>query len=165
MVAILSRMVAGFIGLLTRDPQAAVVETRFITSTGTVPTGYGQFTIDDGSGNVAAFPSGGTASQITGMLIRSFPLQSVTNAFGAAAPAAGNAVDFLRAGYVLVACQYGTPSPDGAVYIRTGTGGHGGTVGGLEATSDSGNNVAVTNARWTGSSLDSAGNAELAYNM
>ena len=74
MVAILSRMVAGFIGLLTRDPQAAVVETRFITSTGTVPTGYGQFTIDDASGNVAAFPSGGTASPDHRlMLIRSFP--------------------------------------------------------------------------------------------
>jgi hypothetical protein len=165
MVAYLTRMPAGFVGLLTRDPQASVVETRFITSTGTVPAGYGLFTIDDASGNVAAFPSAGTASQITGMLIRSFPLQSVSNAFGTPTPLAGQQVDFLRKGYVLVTCQYGTPSADGAVYIRTGTGGHGGTIGGLEATSDSGNNVAVTGARWTGPGVDANSAAELAYNM
>jgi len=165
MVSYTTRMPAGFVGLLTRDPQASVVETRFITSTGTVPTAYGQFTIDDGSGNVAAFPSAGTASQITGFLLRPFPFQSVDNSFGSPAPVAGQQVDFLRKGYTLVYCQYGTPSPDGAVYIRTGTGGHGGTIGGLEATSDSGNNVAVTGARWTGPGVDANGNSELAYNM
>lgn len=165
MVAYQTRMPAGFVGLLTRDPQASVVETRFISSTGTVPSAYGQFVIDDGTGNVEAFSVSPVAANITGMLIRSFPLQSSGNNFGASAPTAGQQVDFLRKGYVMVPCQYGTPSADGVVYIRQDTGGHGGTIGGLEATSDSSHNAAVTGARWTGPGLDANGNAELAYNM
>jgi hypothetical protein len=168
MVAYQTRMPMGFVGLLTRDPQAAVVETRFISSTGTVPTGFGQFVIDDASGNMEAFSVSPTASNIVGMLIRPFPTQSLGStfsAFGTQAPTAGQQANMLRQGYVAVAVQYGTPSADGTVYIRLDTGGHGGTVGGLEATSDSSHNAAVTGARWTGAGLDANGNAELAYNM
>ena len=54
---------------------------------------------------------------------------------------------------------------DGVVYIRLDTGGNGGTIGQLEANSDTTHNAAVTGARWAGAGLLANNVAELAYNV
>lgn len=162
MVAFTTRMPMGFIGQISRDPEQAVVETEML-DTSVVPTGYGQF-VKTVSGKIQAFASGDVAASITGLLIRSYPHQSLGNGFGGAAPVGGNLCNRMRRGYAIVACAAGTPAQDGAVYIRLDTGGAGGTVGQLEAASDTTHNAIVPGARFTGAA-DASGNVEIAYNL
>jgi hypothetical protein len=53
----------------------------------------------------------------------------------------------FQRGKITVVCTYGDPSPNGNVYVRTVANANG-EVGALEATSDTGNNVLLTNAKW-----------------
>ena len=162
MVAFTTRMPQGFEGQISRDPQFAVIESEMISAT-VVPSGYGQF-VKTTSGKIQAFAAGDAATAITGLLVRSYPHQTTGNALGNPAPAAGQMCNRMRQGYAFVKNNHGTPAKDGAVYIRLDTGGNGGTVGQLEADSDTTHNAVVTGARFTGAA-DASGLVEIAYNL
>lgn len=162
MVAFTTRMPIGFVGMLSRDPQQAIIETEMLDVT-VVPTAFGLF-VKTVAGKVQAFAAGDTAALITGLLIRGFPTQSLSNGFGNPAPVGGNICNRMRKGYAIVNVPYGTPSLDSIVYVRLDTGGNGGVVGQIEATSDTTHNAAVPNARFTGNA-DASNNAELALGM
>ncbi len=162
MTAFITRMPAGFVGQISRDPGAAVIETEQLDAT-SIPAAFGLF-VKTVSGKLQ---QADTVASITGLLVRGYPSQSTTNTAGAAAPVASSMCNRARKAYATVLCAYGTPAKDGIVYMRvTASGGTrtGGAVGDLEATADGAYNAAVTGARWTGG-VDSAGVAEIAYNM
>jgi hypothetical protein len=165
-----TRMPAGFVGLISRDIQAQVVESELLDSTNT-PAAYG-VPVKTTSGKLRGFVSGDTASVISGFLVRGYPragsMTSPVYAYGSQTPVAGELAARMRRGYLMVTCAYGTPTVDGTVYVRvTASGGvrTGGAVGDLEATADSTYNAAVTGARWTGSLSSDGTTAEIAYNM
>src|SRR5271166_3138102 len=100
MAAYTTRMPMGFAGLLTRDPQQAIVEMAYITATSAnVPAAYGVPVVDDGTGACRAFQSGDTAASISGVIIRAYPTQSTTNAYGSPVPVASQGFNRLLAGY------------------------------------------------------------------
>lgn len=72
----------------------------------------------------------------------------VTTPGGSYAP--GNVADVLTQGTINVACNHGTPTAGGTVYIRVALNGSipAGVIGGLEAVADSTNTVALTNLKW-----------------
>ena len=162
MTAFVTRMPAGFPGQVSRDPINTVIEMTLFDSTN-LPAGFG-LPVKTVSGKMQGIQSGDTAALVTGFCVRPYPFQSTGNAYGNVAPVANGGCNRLREGYFMGVCQYGTPAEDGTVYVRVDTGGHGGTVGGLEATSDTTHNSAITGARWTGNA-DASNNAEVAYNV
>ena len=165
-----TRMPAGFVGQISRDINGQVVEAELLDTTNT-PASYG-VPVKTTSSKIRGFVAGDTAAQITGFLVRGYPVQgSLTSpvyTYGSPTPVGGNLGARMRRGYFFGTCAYGTPAVDGVVYVRvTASGGvrSGGAVGDLEATSDSVYNSAVTGARWTGSLSSDGTTAEIAYNM
>lgn len=59
-------------------------------------------------------------------------------------------ISILERGAVTVICSYGTPKVGGKVYIRTESGTGGTAIGALEATEETGKNVAIPGVVWGG---------------
>ncbi len=159
MVSFVTRMPAGFAGRITRDVQQAVVENELFDSSG-IPAAFGLF-VKTVNGKMQ---QADTIASITGACVRPDVSQSPTSTIGNVAPMASTTCNRLRQGYFSAVSAYGTPALDGIVYMRLDTGGNGGTVGQLEATSDTSHNAAVTGAFWTGAP-DTSGVAEIRYNL
>lgn len=165
--AYITRMPAGFAGLISRNIDGQVIETELLDSTNT-PALYG-VPVKTTSGKIRGFVAGDQAAAITGFLVRGFPNSgsqtSPSYSYGCPTPVANTMGARMRRGYFMATCSWGAPTVDGVVYVRLDTGGNGGAVGQLEANSDTTHNAAVTGARWTGSLSSDGVTAEIAFNM
>lgn len=106
-------------------------------------------------------------TQFAGVAIRE--VQQATSYFPATGGAyqPGMPCDVIERGTVTVACNYGTPTAGGPVYIRTvlnAANVPNGVVGGFEAAADptsTSYSFLVTNAQWTTGALGSNSNGEI----
>lgn len=163
MVAIISRMPAGFVGQITRDDSKTIVAE--IVDSSTPPTVYGSF-VKLVSGKLQPIASGDAASVVYGLLPQPFPVQAsaVVSALDTAAtPPSSGVADVLRRGFIAVKLAQGTAAKKGQVYVRV-TAASGKYVGDIETAADSGNCVAVTGAFFTGAA-DANGVVEVEYNI
>lgn len=163
MVAYATRVPAGFAGSVSRADSMSI-EQELIDS-GTPPTAYGQ-AVKIVSGKLQPLASGDAGTVAYGWLVRPYPSQSTTNAFGAATPPTSGIADVLRRGFMTVPLKLGTAAKNGQVYVVTTAGGT--VVVGDIVTSASpaggGTGVAVTNAFFTGPA-DANGIVEIAYKI
>lgn len=116
------------------------------------------------SGGISQWEAGDAATALAGVLVREVPSISGSTAQGLTDNIPYSAVPQGLAvrGYINVACVTGTPARGGVVYIRiTDSGAK--KIGDFEATSDPGNNIALTTtqATWASDGKDSSNNAEL----
>lgn len=61
---------------------------------------------------------------------------------------AKEAISILERGAITVECAYGTPTIGGTVYMRTASGSGGTAIGALEATEETGKNIALSGVVW-----------------
>jgi hypothetical protein len=175
-VAFLGRMPAGSPGDVTRHYPPATIEPCLL-ATLTPPTLFGQAVVPSGlsDNGVRLVQAGDTAlTDIYGITARAFPIQQPTSSsafapatIGTGSLATTQPVDVLRSGYVLVSLPVGNAAPvkGGTVYvwIAASTGAH--VQGGFETAASGSNTITLgTKTTWQGG-LDSAGNAELAFNI
>ena len=161
--AFLYRMPAGIPGDVTRASQSTI-EPVFLNPA--LPfASYGVF----GkilAGQFVPFSTGDEAGTEYGLLARPYPITGGTGSdpMGTATPHTKGVADVLRRGYMTVKLNAGVASKNGAVYVRVAAPVAGKPVGGIEATADSANTVAITTAVFMGAA-DASGNVEIAYNI
>lgn len=149
----------GYAGSYSRQPDM-IVETHPLG--GTEKLEFGAAVLYGVNGAVVPFGTSGTAADFLGVAVKE--VKSAADYFnqnvGSYQP--GEAVPVMKRGCVNVICQNGTPAADGTVYVRTKENASypNAVIGGFEASADSTNSVALTNARWKGSA-DANGVAEL----
>lgn len=118
-------------------------------------------------GGFAAWNTTNIATDFQAVLVREVPAiagsVSSDTSFSPSVPNHDQPNGILVRGYINVICQYGTPARDGVVYIRVAATSGSRLLGGFEATSDGGNNVALTatQALWASDGMDANNNAEL----
>lgn len=166
MTAITLRAPTGFAGGISRTDSLTVQQE--IVDTGTPPTLYGGV-VKLVSGKLQPLASGDTVATVIatgGILVRPFPVQSVTNTFGNATPPASGLADVLKRGYICVPLKIGTAAKMGQVYVVKTAGGS--VVVGDYVTSTSpaggGTAEAVTGAFFMGPA-DAGGIVEIAYRI
>ena len=146
----------GFAGSYARQPD-------MITNTaplgGTVAIVFGTPLVRGENGAVVPMGSGNTGNQFIGVAGRDVksPAELYSQNVGQYAP--GEPVSVFQRGCINVKCQKGTPTVDGAVYVRV-TASEGHPAGGFEAEADGADTVALPNAQWNGPA-DNHGVAEL----
>jgi hypothetical protein len=99
-----------------------------------------------------------------GILVRPYPTNSSQDPIGTSTPPTSGVAGILRRGYISAACNGGVAALNAPVYVRYANPVAGAPIGGLEALSVAGTNVALTNAFWMGPQ-DAAGNAEIGFNI
>lgn len=113
---------------------------------------------------------------IYGFLVRPYPTtgNNASDPIGVAVPLVQNSVaNIMRRGYMTVYCNAGVPTLGGTVYVRYANAAATTPIGGLEATSVAGSNVAITASNgapvtFTGPADGTgtgSGNVEIAYNI
>lgn len=104
-----------------------------------------------------------TAANVAGITVREVVQANTYDPQSNSDYLAGKPCDVLVRGQITVKCQRGTPTAGGTVYLRTkaNTAYASAVVGGLEASDDTGNVVALTNMEWTTGEMDSNNIAEL----
>lgn len=146
----------GFAGSYARQPD-------MITNTaplgGTVAIVFGTPLVRGENGAVVPMGAGNTGNQFIGVAGREVksPAELYSQNVGQYAP--GEPVSVFQRGCINVKCQKGTPTVDGAVYVRV-TASEGHPAGGFEAEADGADTVALPNAQWNGPA-DNHGVAEL----
>jgi hypothetical protein len=164
MTAFTYRMPYGIPGDITRQ-SLATIETQLLDST--LPfVGYGLPGKINANKKFSGIVTGDVAGSVYGFLVRPFPTQGVnaSDALGVGVPKTSGLGDVLRRGYINVVCNNGTPQVGGTVYVRVATPSGAKVIGGIEATSDTTNTVALTNAFFAGAA-DASGNVEVAFNI
>lgn len=163
MTAYLYQAPAGVPGDITRVDETNVEPIMLITP---FPANYGVPMMYAAGG--ATFSATPTAAAFAGILARAVPgiSQSSSNeAVDVFQPNQKEPQGLVVRGYVNVLCTIGTPVRGNVVYMRTVAAG-GAAIGDLEATSDPGNNVALTatpvgNVTWASDGKDAFNNAEV----
>lgn len=154
---------SGVPGDITRVDETNVEPAMLITP---FPTNYGvPMMYAVGGISFAAAP---TAAAFAGILARAVPgisQSSVNESTSTFQPNQSEPQGLAVRGYVNVLCTVGTPVRGTVVYMRT-VAATGKAVGDLEATSDPGNNVALTatpigNVTWGSDGKDASNNAEV----
>jgi hypothetical protein len=123
----------------------------------------------DVAGGFAQFGPGNAATDFAAVLVRQAPgISENDQGLTGNIPNAVQTQGLLVQGYINVLCGYGTPTRGlgaggGVVYVRTVANANNPNVGTFDATSDPGNNVALTatQATWATDGKDSNNNAEL----
>jgi hypothetical protein len=159
------RMPAGIPGDLSR-PATATVEAQILDAT-YYPTVFGvPGTIDSTSLKFRKIKAGDTASSVTGLYVRPYPMTgNGTDGLGTSTPPVSGIANVLKRGYMTVQLNGATASAkNGVVYVRTVANGGNTIIGGIEAAADSTNTFVLANAYFTGPA-DSGGNVEIAYNL
>lgn len=132
MVAYVTRVPAGVVGAISRFDSLTV--SQEVVDSATPPTAFGTVT-KLVAGKLQPIAANDPASVIDGWLVRPYPAQSTTNAFGAAAAPVSGVVDRMRRGFMAVLLKAGTSVKDGPVFVRTVVNGAK-AVGDIEAASD-----------------------------
>ena len=161
MVAYTYRIDAGEPGDVSRKTDSKI-ETQIIDST-TPPTQFGD-PIKLVSSKVRPVASGDAATVVYGFLVRPYPSLASTDGLTTSTPPTSDICNVMTSGYIYSLLRNGTAALNGAVYVRVASALTGRPIGGIEATADSGNNVAITGAIFTGAA-DSSGNVEIRYNI
>ena len=154
--AFLYRMPSGIAGDVSRKSHSTIEAHNTVAGF----AGFGLFGKLNADGKFAPLTSADTA--VYGLIVRSYPTQSATNALGVAAPVKGFN-DVLRRGYMTVKCNAGTAKTGGKVYVRVGAGTDVKPLGGIEAVADAENTIEV-NAIFM-HNADASGNVEISYNI
>ena len=165
-VAFPFRMGAGFSGDVNRTHPASIEPC--LVDPAEPPAIFGQAVLfDPASQGTRPFTTGDASSAAYGVTVRPYPFQqSSANNFGAAAIGnagiAGNVIDVLRSGYIMVQVNLGQTAPvkNGPVYVRVAATSGAHIIGQFETASDGTNNVLVTNANFQGG-MDANGVAEI----
>ena len=152
----LYRMPSGIAGDVSRKSHSTIEAHNTVAGF----AGFGLFGNLNADGKFAPLTSADTA--VYGLIVRSYPTQSATNALGASVPSAGFN-DVLRRGYMTVKCNAGTAKTGGKVYVRVGAGTDVKPLGGIEAVADAENTIEV-NAIFM-HAADASGNVEISYNI
>lgn len=118
-------------------------------------SGYGQPFKYDSAGKAIPFAGSETAADFKGVLLRMVPSISgnTSQGFSDTIPWLEALQGALVRGYGIVECKVGTPVRGGIVYVRV-VAASPKAIGDFEATSDSSNSVALTNAEWASSGKD-----------
>ncbi len=160
MTSYLTRMPSGIPGDVSRKSQSTV-EPQLLGGTA-FPT-YGVFGKLVSGAFVPLDSSDTDDTKIYALLVRSYPTNSAQDPLGTATPPTSGIVDGLRRGYMTVVNCAGTPVKGGKVYVRTSAPATGQPVGGIEASSSTGN-VLVTKATFMDAG-DASGNVEICFNI
>lgn len=140
MTAFQFRMPAGIPGDISRS-ESMIVEAQTITATGVTgtPTKFGiPVVMDATTKNMRAMAAGDKAVDVYGLLVRDYPVNSLSNdPLGTSTPfsIAGAACSVLVRGYMSVKLAAGSATKNGQVYVRLVANG-GALIGDLEATAD-----------------------------
>lgn len=155
---------AAFAGDIIASDETNVEQAQLVAASGVYPVAYG-LAMKYVTGGIQQFNGGAeAATAFAGVLLRSVPSISGAAADDSAAPPAGGTpwannlpVGLGVRGYVAVSCVYGTPARGGIVYVRIISSVNNTVVGSFDATSDGGNNVALTatQAEWASDGKDS----------
>jgi hypothetical protein len=161
--AYLTRMPAGIAGDVSRK-ESSRIEPGFMDDTLPV-TLYG-VPVKLTSGKLTPIAAADEAADVYGFSVRPYPMQTTVNeALAAGTPNTAQPLDVLRAGYMTVTNNAGTPAKGGQVYVRvTDSGLDAQPIGGIEAAEDGGDCVAITGCTFMGEE-DSNGNVEICYNI
>ena len=163
MTAYTYRMPSGIPGAVTRE-SVATIETQVLNSAAAF-TAFGLFG-KMSSGKFVPVGSGDAATAVYGILVRPFPTQgaNASDPLGTAVPKTTGAADVLRRGYINVKNNYGTPAAGGQVYVRVGNASSGKPIGGIEASADGSDTIAIAGCTFTGAA-DASGNVEIGFNI
>jgi len=163
-VAFQFRMPAGIPGAVTRASLATIEPQQLDTTN--YPTSYGVPVVIDGtSHNVRYAKTGDVVANIYGMYVRTFPSGgNATDGLGVSTPPVAGICNVMKRGYMNVKVNVGTAVKNGAVYVRITANGGNTIIGGIEATADSTNTLALANAYFTGPA-DANGMCEIGFNI
>lgn len=169
MTAYKFRIDTGYAGTLSREPAPGDITPESLDPAANWSAyGFGLPVKYNGSGQITPLTGGETASQIAGLLVRSYPGRAVTNTGRTAYPQInGGAQDTARRGFMSVVLNgAGTPVKGSPVYVRVANAGTGEFIGGFEATVDAtaGNQIELPNARFEGPA-GSDGITEISFNL
>lgn len=156
--SILYRMPSGITGDVSRKSHSTIEAQQVAAGF----AGFGLFGKFDATGKIVPLGAGDTAASVYGLIVRSYPTQSATNALGVAVPVAGFN-DVLRRGYMTVKVNAGTAKTGGKVFVRIAAATEAKPLGGIEAVADSTNTIEV-NAIFM-HAADASSNVEISYNI
>lgn len=160
MVSYVTRMPAGIAGAISRADSSTVEAIQNDSSFPVLAYGAPYKVV---SGKARSIASGDTASAVAGFIVRPFPVQSVTNAFGPAAPDTSGILDAMRRGYMSVVLKGAVPAAKNApVFILVATRA-GLNIGDIVASAVASDAVAI-NAVFQGPA-DSTGITEISINI
>jgi hypothetical protein len=144
----------GFVGQISRQEDAIVVAR---TTDGEVK--FGQAVVLTEDNKIKAFGSSNVDADFVGFALREVK-QATIYATGESKYESNEVADVLSRGTLTVKLASGTPAPGGKVYIRT-VADTGKEIGDIESESDTGKNVALTNAIFTTGKVDANGVVEV----
>lgn len=150
----------GYPGTFARNGDC-IIANRIVKSTSD-PIAFGEAVILNPDNTVSRFGAAGTAATFDGIAVREVKQNtSYTPANGSYT--AGQPCDVIQRGSVSVACNVGTPTAGGKVYVRitANAGIPAGVVGGFEAAADGANTLEITNAKWATGLKDANNVSEL----
>lgn len=147
----------GFAGSYSRQPDMSI-QTR--PNVGSAPIAFGSCLYASGNG-VKAADASFTAEKFVGVASRQVQTQlNYLNQNGAGEYPVNAPVSVFQLGRINVQVASGSPALYGTVYVFTAVGTNNEPIGSFGCASDSGKNVALTNAQW-GGTKDANGIAEL----
>jgi hypothetical protein len=164
MASFLKAVPAGIPGSVSR-PDLANIEPAMLKAVSSVfAQAYG-IPMAYVAGGISQFQGSNVAADFAGLLVREAPgISANTQLQGLNdnTPYPSVPQGLMVRGYMTVLCTIGTPARGGIVYIRT-VAASGKAIGDLEATSDPGNNVALSagQAEWASDGKDANNNAEI----
>lgn len=151
----------GFAGTYARTPDMIIATKPLTGEKDSLTFGEAAFYTDLGvNDGIGTATSTSTLADFAGVVVRE--IKSGTNYFnqGPGEYLYGDAVPVIQRGSVSVQINAGTPTINGAVYVRIAAATDSKPLGGFEAAADGTNTIQLTNAQW-GSLADGNGVAEL----
>lgn len=163
MTSYVTRAPVGFPGVVSRE-NSKTIQQELIDSA-TPPTAYGSV-VKLVSGKLQPVASGDAGTVAFGWLVKAYPVQSTTNAYGAATPPTSGIIDVLRRGYMTITLKLGTAAKNGQVYVVTTAGGTVvvGDIVTAASPAGGGTGVAVPGAFFEGPA-DANGVVEISHNI
>ncbi len=165
MTAYLKQAPTGIPGAITRVDETNVEPGMLIAVSTVFAQAFG-IPLAAVAGGFSQWVTGNVAADFYGILVREVP--SIGGSLASDSDTEGGVPNplfpqgIVVRGYINVKCTVGTPVRNGVVYIRTVASGMK-NIGDFEATSDPGNNVALSNAQaiWATDGKDADNNAEI----
>ncbi|MCE2563373.1 hypothetical protein [Komagataeibacter sp. FNDCF1] len=167
MVAYKFRMDTGYAGTLSREPAPGDITPENLDPTADWASyGFGMPYKYTSAGLATPLVGSETASEIMGLLVRSYPGRAVSYTGDSAYPQIGaNGTDGARRGYMTVTLHgSATPVKGGAVYVRVANAGTGEVIGGIEAAADGDDTIVLPAGRFEGTA-GSDGLVEISFNL
>lgn len=141
-----------------------ISRTRPVSSATAANIKFGDPVVQNTDGTVQSFAAANVAADFAGIAMRKVKSAKVYPYQNWGYYAAEEPCDILLRGGISALCAWGTPTIGATVYIRTkvvsGTSPAGAAIGDLGASNETGNCIALTNAKWS-SGVDANNVAEL----